>query len=149
MQIKPVPKADREHELIATLADLWEASVRPTHLFLDEDDILGMKPLVAKGLNAIPELTVAFDDDGLPLGFMGVEGDTIEMLFVSPDVFGKGVGRHLLNYGVRRLGARRLDVNEGNPGARKFYEHMGFEVTGRSELDSAGRPFPILHMKLT
>jgi putative acetyltransferase len=40
-----------------------------------------------------------------------------------------------------------LDVNEQNPAAQRFYEHLGFAVQGRSELDSQGRNYPLLHMK--
>jgi putative acetyltransferase len=40
-----------------------------------------------------------------------------------------------------------VDVNEQNEAARRFYEACGFEVAGRSETDSAGRPFPLLHMR--
>ena len=39
-------------------------------------------------------------------------------------------------------------VNEPNPSARGFYEHVGFAVCGRSERDEQGGPFPILYMKL-
>ena len=39
-------------------------------------------------------------------------------------------------------------VNEQNPSARGFYEHVGFAVCGRSERDEQGGPFPILYMKL-
>jgi putative acetyltransferase len=41
-----------------------------------------------------------------------------------------------------------VDVNEQNPAACRFYEACGFVVEGRSELDSTGRPFPLLHMRL-
>jgi putative acetyltransferase len=40
------------------------------------------------------------------------------------------------------------DVNEQNLVARHFYAACGFVVEGRSELDDAGRPFPLLHMRL-
>ena len=40
-----------------------------------------------------------------------------------------------------------VDVNEQNPEAVAFYRRLGFEVEGRSALDSAGRPFPLLHMR--
>ena len=43
---------------------------------------------------------------------------------------------------------RTLDVNEQNPQAVGFYEHEGFVVAGRSPVDDAGRPFPLLHMRL-
>jgi putative acetyltransferase len=39
-------------------------------------------------------------------------------------------------------------VNEQNPQAVGFYEHIGFLITGRSTLDGQGKPFPLLHMKL-
>ena len=39
-------------------------------------------------------------------------------------------------------------MNEANENALGFYLHFGFEVAGRSELDSAGRPFPLLHLVL-
>ena len=48
-----------------------------------------------------------------------------------------------------RCGATTLDVNEQNPQAIGFYEHEGFVVEGRSATDDAGRPFPLLHMRLT
>jgi putative acetyltransferase len=38
-------------------------------------------------------------------------------------------------------------VNEQNPAACGFYEHLGFVVVGRSEVDGTGRPFPLLHMR--
>ena len=44
-------------------------------------------------------------------------------------------------------GELTVDVNEQNPAAVRFYEACGFVVEGRSELDSSGRPFPLLHMR--
>lgn len=40
-----------------------------------------------------------------------------------------------------------LAVNEQNPNARGFYEHMGFKIASRSPLDEQGNPYPILKMK--
>ena len=40
-----------------------------------------------------------------------------------------------------------LTVNEQNPRAAAFYEHMGFEVYKRTELDEQGNPYPLLYMK--
>ena len=34
------------------------------------------------------------------------------------------------------------------PQAKGFYEHMGFKVYKRNELDEQGNPYPILYMKL-
>ena len=41
-----------------------------------------------------------------------------------------------------------LAVNEDNPQARGFYEHMGFKIYKRSPLDEQGNLYPILYMKL-
>ena len=42
-----------------------------------------------------------------------------------------------------------LDVNEQNEQALGFYLHMGLEVVGRSERDDFGKPYPLLHMRVT
>ena len=42
----------------------------------------------------------------------------------------------------------QLTVNEQNPLAKGFYEHMGFHVYKRSELDEQGNPYPLLYMRL-
>ena len=70
------------------------------------------------------------------------------MLFIHPDWRGQGIGKLLLNYAVNDMGATKLDVNEQNPLAVGFYEHLGFKVTGRSPVDGMGKPFPLLHMQL-
>ena len=79
---------------------------------------------------------------------MGVNDCTLEMLFVSDSSRGEVVGKRLLEYGIERLGVRKLTVNEQNPLARGFYEHMGFEVYDRSDVDEQGMPFPLLYMRL-
>lgn len=73
---------------------------------------------------------------------MGVQADRLEMLFLHPQVCGRGLGTHMLAFAVKELGVRRLDVNEQNPAALKFYLSRGFRVTARSPLDSQGKPWP-------
>ena len=82
------------------------------------------------------------------LGFIGIHDAKVEMLFVHDDARGKGVGKILLQFAIEQLGAQLVDVNEQNPKAVGFYQHMGFQVESRSPLDGMGKPFPILHMKL-
>jgi putative acetyltransferase len=88
------------------------------------------------------------DSAGQVVGFIGVEGEKVEMLFIHPAWRGQGVGRRLLGYAVTTLGATELDVNEQNPQAIGFYLRMGFEVVGRSAVDSIGKPYPLLHMRV-
>lgn len=88
------------------------------------------------------------DDEEQLIGFIGVQNNKIEMLFVEPAVMGKGVGKALVAYVMQELDVHLVDVNEQNPQALGFYEHMGFQVFERSALDEQGNPFPILHMSL-
>ncbi|MNC50660.1 putative N-acetyltransferase YjaB [compost metagenome] len=88
------------------------------------------------------------EKNGNPTGFMGIAAGKIEMLFLSPDYAGQGTGRRLVELAVRTHNVRYVDVNEQNPKARGFYEHMGFEVVERLALDEQGNPFPILKMRL-
>jgi pimeloyl-ACP methyl ester carboxylesterase len=89
----------------------------------------------------------AFDDRGHPLGFIAQEDGQIEMLFVAPDLHGKGVGSQLLDSVARDHDELRVDVNEQNLSGRRFYSAKGFTEVGRSSLDSSGRPFPLLHLR--
>ncbi|WP_118952865.1 GNAT family N-acetyltransferase [Taibaiella helva] len=127
---------------------LWEASVRATHHFLKEEDILFYKQQLATVYFPQVQLSCAYSGQGDLLGFSGVAGNNLEMLFVSPDARGKGVGRLLLEHAIREQGVSKVDVNEQNGQALGFYEHAGFKITGRSEYDGQGKPYPILHLAL-
>jgi putative acetyltransferase len=128
--------------------DLWEASVRATHHFLKEEDIRFFKPLILNEYLNIVDLRCIRDTGKKILGFLGVADKNIEMLFIHPLSRGKGIGKLLINYAIDELKVTKVDVNEDNPEALIFYEHHGFEVIGRSELDPTGRPYPMLHMSL-
>lgn len=128
------------------LAALWEGSVRATHDFLREEDIVFFRPLVPA---FFPQVTLACarDERGIA-GFVGVADGNIEMLFIDAERRGAGAGRLLLRHAVDALGAARVDVNEQNGQAVGFYERMGFVTVGRSPVDGMGKPFPLLHMVL-
>ena len=133
--------------LIDDLTTLWEASVRTTHHFLTEDDIQRIKPLVKTGLSDVETLIVMLDTHHL-IAFVGIEADKIEMLFASPDYFGKGIGKELATLAITEYKVQYVDVNEQNPQATGFYQHIGFQVYERMDFDEQGNPFPILKMKL-
>ncbi|VVE88026.1 GNAT family N-acetyltransferase [Pandoraea bronchicola] len=130
------------------ITELWEASVRATHDFLSDTDIAWLRPRIRNNYLGAVTLRVFRDDGGVLRGFLGVAEGNVEMLFVAPDARRQGIGAALLAYAVRELDCTSVDVNEQNPQALAFYRREGFEVTGRSELDGQGRPFPLLHMRL-
>lgn len=133
----------------ATLLDVWESSVRATHHFLEKKDIEIFKKIIQeKDVFNHVNLTCARDMNNNILGFMGVSKDSLEMLFIDARSIGKGIGKLLLLHAMKDLNITKVDVNEQNERALKFYEHFGFKVTSRSELDGTGKPYPILHMQL-
>ena len=79
---------------------------------------------------------------------MGIEENKLEMLFVDNKYRSKGIGKKMLLYGIEDYGVNDLAVNEDNPSAKGFYEHMGFKVYQRNELDDQGNPYPVLYMRL-
>ncbi|WP_435367829.1 acetyltransferase [Paenibacillus illinoisensis] len=132
----------------AKLVAIWERAVRATHTFLAEEDIVFYKSVVSEALSGM-EVWEAVDSAGEPVAFMGLDGKHIEMLFVDVDKHGQGVGRMLVTHAIDLKGNDlKVDVNEQNEGAARFYTRMGFVQTGRSELDGSGNPFPILHLEL-
>lgn len=146
MKIKEVE--DRPQALIEQLLIAWESSVKATHLFLSENEIESIKKYVPQALKQIPHLIIVENKNQVPVGFMGIENQHLEMLFVSNEERGKGLGKKLLNYGIEQYSVNDLAVNEQNPLAKGFYEHMGFKVYKRTNRDEQGNPYPLLYMKL-
>ncbi len=138
--------SQRSPELICQLTAVWESSVRATHHFLTEDDIQAIAREVPEALAAVPHLAAA-SLNGTPVGFLGADGQRLEMLFLSPASRGRGLGRRLVEWGVRQYGIREVCVNEQNPQALGFYERLGFCSYKRTELDGQGRPFPLLYLR--
>lgn len=157
--IRIVEVEDRSLDLVDQLLSVWERSVRATHAFLTEAEVLRIKGYVPDALRGVGRLVVAARegvgadaDSGVsdcPLAFMGVDGDRLEMLFVEPEARGQGIGSALLRYGIAELGVRELTVNEQNPAACGFYEHMGFATYKRTDTDEEGGPYPLLYMRLS
>ena len=71
---------------------------------------------------------------------MGVADGRFEMLFVNPDHREHGVGKQLLEHGIAHHNVSELTVNEQNPQAIGFYQHMGFVTYRRTEQDEEGGP---------
>lgn len=147
--MKIIEVKDRSAALVRQLLEIWESSVRATHLFLSEDEIGSIKQYVPQALKDVPVLVTAVNEKGELIGFMGIADEMLEMLFISDECRGQGIGKRLLQYGIENYSVNELAVNEQNPLAKGFYEYMGFEVYKRTELDEQGNPYPLLYMKRT
>ena len=133
---------------IADASSVREDSVKATHTFLSNEEIEKIKKYVPQALEGIAHLIIEIDENENPIAFMGIEENKLEMLFIKNSERGKGLGKQLLNYGIEKYSVNELAVNEQNPQAKGFYEHMGFKVYQRNELDDQGNPYPVLYMKL-
>lgn len=137
-----------DHSEYPDLIAIWEAAVRATHHFLSEEHIQYFKPLILHDYFPAVELYCIRNGAGDIMGFMGLSPDMVEMVFVHPQHFGKGVGKRLMNFAIHEKSIRKVDVNEQNLDALAFYRRLGFGVKSRSELDGSGMPYPILHLML-
>lgn len=134
--------------LLTELLRVWEDSVRSTHLFLSDQEVKQIKEYVPQALKEVEHLILTENESKEIAGFMGIQEERLEMLFLSPRERGKGIGRKLIQYGIQNYGIREVTVNEQNPQAVGFYEHLGFRSYKRTDLDEEGNPYPLLYMKL-
>nr|WP_314526047.1 GNAT family N-acetyltransferase [uncultured Brevundimonas sp.] len=111
------------------IMDIWRSAVDATHAFLAQSD---SEAIEAELIDVFPQVPLlpAVDSSDTPLG---------------SDHHGKGIVKSLIRNAVTAHPKLTVDVNEQNPKAIAFYEHLGFERIGRSALDGQGCPYPLLH----
>jgi putative acetyltransferase len=142
---KIVPYQDKDHD---KLVNIWYQAVNHTHTFLTAKDIEFYHTMIQNGALKEVEIWIELNGNKEPTGFIGLDGTKIEMLFIDPKYHGKGIGSRLIKHAQDIKGSNlQVDVNEQNDGAYAFYKRFGFALIGRSELDSTGRPFPLLHLE--
>lgn len=141
-QIEAYTDNDREQIL-----NVWEKSVLATHDFLNPTDFEEIKELV-QTINFNHFYVYCLKQNSEVAGFIGVAEQKIEMLFFSPEYIGKGFGRKLADFALSELKADKVDVNEENSKAVKFYEKLGFKTYERTDKDDQGKDYPLLRMKL-
>jgi len=128
------------------VVEIWREAVDATHDFLSAADRCAIEAEVRAFLPAAP-LRLAVDENDRAVGFMLLDNGHMEALFIAPAHRGSGVGRLLVAHALRLHPTLTTDVNEQNGQAVGFYERMGFQRTGRSELDGQGRAYPLIHLR--
>lgn len=128
------------------MVELWERSVRATHDFLAEPDLLALKKAMP-GYFVDLDMKLWYDYDQI-IGFSGTAEEKLEMLFVEPRHRQKGLGSKIIKQLIQEDGIHTVDVNTQNIAGLNFYLKQGFVVTGESPLDGQGRPYPLTHLTL-
>ncbi len=135
-----------EEKDFSQLKEIWESAVINTHDFLAKEDFEFYKINLP---NYFPHvLLYGFEKEDKLVGFVGVAEQNLEMLFIHNDFRRKGIGRMLLNFSIEKLEVKSVDVNEQNKQAVDFYLNQRFKIISRSEKDSEGKDYPILHLSL-
>ncbi|XQZ35107.1 acetyltransferase [Paracoccus yeei] len=137
------PSTDQD---LPRVMEIWRRAVDATHHFLAP---LDKSAIEAEIMEFFPQvcLQLAVDAAGTPQGFMFLHDSHLEALFIDPDQRGTGIGKAFIHRAVAAHPNLTTDVNEQNPEALAFYEHVGFVRTGRSSHDGQGRPYPLIHLR--
>jgi putative acetyltransferase len=131
---------------VSRALEIWRAAVDATHGFLSPEDRIEIDRMVADEFLPAAELWLADNEEGRTLGFLVMDGDMIDALFVDPAVHGQGVGTELLDHALALAPGARVDASEQASNALQFYLARGFRVTGRSPTDPEGRPYALIHL---
>ena len=94
--------------LINQLLEVWEDSVKATHLFLSNEEINNIKKYVPQALKEVSHLLIIKNENNEPIAFMGIEDTKLEMLFIKNKERGKGLGKQLLNYGIENYNVNKI-----------------------------------------
>ena len=141
MNVRRGTKADAPRAL-----EIWRDAVDATHQFLSPEHRADIDAIVIEWLPTA-DLWLVDDENGRPVGFLAMDGNLIDALFVDPEVHGRGYGTALLNQALKLAPDAVVDASEQATNALPFYEARGFVRTGRSETDPGGRPYPLIHLK--
>ena len=119
--IRELRKAD-----IDKVADIWLDTNIRAHDFIPaqywESNFESVKEL-------LPHATVyVYEDDQGIQGFLGLNDEYIEGIFVSDGMQSQGIGRLLLNYAKTKRNELRLNVYRKNTRAIAFYQREEFKI---------------------
>ena len=134
---------------IDRVAEIWLDSNLKAHHFIPAQYWKSNFGLVKEMLSQ-SEVYV-FEADKMIQGFVGLNDEYIEGIFVSDEMQSCGIGKLLLDYIKDKKVSLRLNVYQKNARAISFYQREGFiiqcegldEATGEKE-----RPVSVLDMSL-
>ena len=125
---------------------IWRDSVDATHAFLTPEHRAEIDVMVAEQFLPNADLWLATDAADRPVGFLVMDGEMIDALFVDSAVHGEGYGTRLLDKALELSPNATVEASEQATNALPFYLTRGFHVVGRSETDPQGRPYPLIHL---
>ena len=119
--IRKFQKAD-----INIVADIWLKTNLKAHFFIPDQYWISNYEFVKEML---PQAEVyVYEDDKMIQGFIGINDEYIEGIFVSDEMQSRGIGRILLDYIKDKKDRLQLKVYQKNVRAMSFYQREGFTI---------------------
>lgn len=119
--IKKLQKTD-----INRVADIWLKTNLKTHYFIPEQYWTNNYEVVKE---ILPQADVyVYEDDKIIQGFVGINDEYIEGIFVSDEMQSRGIGKILLDYIKDKKDRLQLKVYQKNVRAMSFYQREGFTI---------------------
>ena len=120
-------------EDIGPVAEIWLNTNRSAHSFSPSQYWEGHLPAVQEAL-AQAEVYV-YEEEGAVQGFVGLNGNYIEGIFVRQEAQSQGIGKGLLDFVKARKDRLELSVYQKNSRAAAFYQREQFVIQreGRDE----------------
>ena len=119
---------------VIKVADIWLDSNIKAHDFIPAQYWKSNFELVKE---LLLQTTVYFYEDNQGIrGFIGLNNEYVEGVFVSEGMQSHGIGKALLNYAKDKRSKLLLNVYQKNTRAISFYQREGFEIQN-SGLDEA------------
>lgn len=111
---------------IKKIMDIWIASNLDAHNFISKDYFYNNFDIVK---DAIENATVyVYEQESKVIGFVGINQEFIEGIFVDRNYRSKGIGKKLINYCKKNYNTLSLNVYCKNKKAIEFYKREGFEI---------------------
>ena len=113
---------------INRVADIWLKTNLKAHYFIPEQYWTNNYAVVKEML---PQAEVyVYEDDKIIQGFVGINAEYIEGIFVSDEMQSHGIGKILLDYIKDKKVRLQLNVYQKNVRAISFYQREGFTIQG-------------------
>lgn len=111
---------------IDKVADIWLATNLKAHSFIPAQYWKSNFELVKELL--LQATAYVYEDKQEIQGFVGLNDEYIEGIFVSNEMRSHGIGKALLNYAKNKRNKLFLNVYQKNVRAIAFYQREGFEI---------------------
>ena len=119
---------------INKVAEIWLDTNIKTHYFISAQYWKSNFELVKELL--LQATVYVYEDKQEIQGFIGLNDEYVEGIFVSGEMQSQGIGKILLNYAKDKRNKLYLNVYQKNARAISFYKREGFEIQ-HSGLDEA------------